>query len=279
MTNALGIVGGMASGTMECLANDSWIKKMQPGWAAHNGVMAAFLAKKGFRGSPTIIEGKHGFLHMGSDSPKAERVLEAIGESYEIMKTSIKPHACCRYKQGPIDAILKLMKEHPIKAHHVEKVTLGILKTGIPFVAEPKETKHNPKSLIEAQFSMPFGAAVALLYGKAGIEEYVEEKWNAPEVKEMMDRVYCIEDPKLEVDYPQKWPAEAEIRTKGGKTFSTRIDYPKGDPENPLSWDELTEKFHHLSKEVYSKERRGKIVKKTRRLEKETELRELTSLC
>ena len=120
---------------------------------------------------------------------------------------------------------------------------------------------------------MPFGAAAALLYGKAGLEEYVQEKWNAPEVKEMMERVFCVEDPKLELDYPQKWPATAEIRTKDGKTFSTRIDYPKGDPENPLSWGEVTEKFHHLSKEVYSKERRDKIVKKTRRLEKETEIR------
>ena len=278
MTNALGIVGGMTSGTMECLANDSWLKKMQPGWAAHSGVIAALLAKKGFKGSCTIIEGEHGFLHTGSDSPEKEKVLNGIGESYEILKTSIKPHACCRYKQGPIDAILKLVRENDIKANNVEKITLGILRTGIPFVVKPEETKYNPKSLIEAQFSMPFGAAVAMLYGKAGLGEYIPEKWESPEVKKMMERVFCIEDPELEKDYPQRWPATAEIRTKDGRRFFTRIDYPKGDPENPLSWEELIEKFDNLTKPIYSKGRRNRIIEKIQQLEKEEDITNLTSL-
>ena len=278
LTNALGIVGSMTSGTMECLGEDAWTKKMNPGWSAHNGIMASLLAKKGFRAPSTIIEGQHGFLHMGSDAPKPEKVLKGFGQSYEITKTSIKPHACCRYKQGPIDAILKIVRENDIKPQDAENVTLGMLKTGIPFVVKPEETKYNPKSLIEAQFSMPFGAAVAMLYGKAGLEEYIPEKWESPEVKKMMERVFCVEDPKLEKDYPQKWPATAEIKTKDGRTFSTRIDYPKGDPENPLSWEELIEKFNNLSERIYSKGRRNKIIKKIQQLEKEKDITKLTSL-
>jgi 2-methylcitrate dehydratase PrpD len=215
---------------------------------------------------------------MGSDAPKPEKVLEGFGQSYEITKTSIKPHACCRYKQGPIDAILKLMRENDIKANNVEKITLGMLKTGIPFVVKPEEMKYNPKSLIEAQFSMPFGAAVAMLYGNAGLAEYIPEKWESPEVKKMMKRVFCIEDPELEKDYPQRWPAKAEIKTKDGRTFFARIDYPKGDPENSLSWEELIEKFDDLSDRIYSKDRRNNIIRRIQQLEKEDDVTNLTPL-
>jgi 2-methylcitrate dehydratase PrpD len=278
ITNALGIVGGMASGSMECLTGNSWLKKFQPGWASHNGVIAAFLAQKGFKGSPTIIEGEHGFLHMGSDSPRLDKILEGIGESYEILKTSIKPHACCRYKQGPIDAILKIMRENDIKPNQIQRVTLGILKAGIPFVVKPEEVKYNPKSLIEAQFSMPFGAAIAILYGRADLEMYVLEKWNSIEVRKMMERVFCIENPELEEDYPRKWPATAEITTKDGRSYFTRVDYPKGDPENPISWSELIEKFQYLTEKVYSKDRRNKILNKIKNLEKEIDISKFTSL-
>jgi 2-methylcitrate dehydratase PrpD len=278
MINALGIVGSMASGTMECLGENAWTKKMNPGWSAHNGVMAALLAKKGFRASSTIIEGEHGFLHMGSGHPSPEKVVDGLGLFYEIARTSIKPHACCRYKQGPIDAILKIIRENDVNPQEVEKVILGILKTGMPFVVKPEEKKCAPKSLIEAQFSMPFGAAVAILYGKAGLEEYIPEKWESPEVKKMMTRVSCVEDPELEKDYPQKWPATAEIRTKDGRTFFARIDYPKGDPENPLSWEELIEKFDKLTEPIYSEDRRDKIIKKIQQLEKEEDITNLTTL-
>jgi 2-methylcitrate dehydratase PrpD len=277
LVNALGIVGSMASGTMECLSEDAWTKKMNPGWSAHNGIIASLMAKKGFRAPSTIIEGHHGFLHMGSDTPKPQKVTEGLGLSYEIVKTSIKPHACCRYKQGPIDAILKIVRENDIKPQDVKSVTLGILKTGIPFVVEPKAVKYSPKSLIEAQFSMPFGAAVALLNGKAGLDEYVPENWESPKVKKMMERVTCVEDKEIEKDFPEKWPATAKIVTRDGRSFSAKIDYPKGDPANPLSWNELIEKFHELSKGVFSKKRRSEVIKRIEHLEKENDLKDLSS--
>ena len=277
LINALGIVGSMASGTMECLSEDAWTKKMNPGWSAHNGIIASLMAKKGFRAPSTIIEGDHGFLNMGSDTPKPQKATEGLGQSYEIVKTSIKPHACCRYKQGPIDAILKIVRENDIKPQDVKSVTLGILKAGIPFVVEPKAVKYNPKSLIEAQFSMPFGAAVALLNGKAGLDEYVPENWESPKIRRMMERVTCVEDKEIEKDFPEKWPATAKIATRDGKSFSAKIDYPKGDPANPLSWNELIEKFHKLSKRVFSKTRRNEVTKRIEHLEEENALKDLSS--
>jgi len=278
MVSAFGIAGSQAAGSMEFLAQGAWTKRMHRGWAAHNGIIASVLAKKGFKGPSTILEGRDGFLHAYSLNADANKVLEDIGSSFEIMRTSIKPHACCRYMQPPIDAILKIIKEHQIKAEEVEKVTLGILRAGFPIIATPEELKYNPKSVVDAQFSMPFGAAAAILYGETSLNQFREKIIQSPEMKQMMDRVLCVEDPELEKVFPKQWPATAEVKTKDGRTFSARIDYPKGDPENPLSWDELIEKFNGLTSSIYSKARREKFIEQVTKIEGIGNLKQWTSI-
>jgi 2-methylcitrate dehydratase PrpD len=263
---------------MEVLSENAWTKKLNPGWAAHNGVMACLMAQKGFKAPSTILEGKHGFLRMGSDDPKPEKILNNIGSSYEISRTSIKPYSCCRYIQGPIDAVLKIMRENRIQAEEVEKVTIGMLKVGIPFVVEPRELKYNPTSLIEAQFSTPFGVSMALIHGQAGLEQYVPDNWKSPAVKKMMSRIICVEDEDIEKEYPKKWATTAKIQTQDGKTHFIRVDYPKGDPENPLSWSELEDKFNDLAKEVYSQERRQQIIQRISELQAERDIAEISTL-
>lgn len=275
---ALGIAGSQAAGSMEFLADGSWTKRFHAGWAAHNGVTAALLAERGFTGPATIIEGRFGFLHSYSDNPDPDKVLAELGKPFEITKTSIKPHACCRYKQGPIDGILTIMRENNLKPEAVKQVTLGILKAGFPIVAEPEELKYNPKTLVDAQFSMPFGAAVAILYGKASLNEYTQEKMKSAAVKEMMKRVSCVADPELEKVFPRQWPASVELTTEDGRKFSVRIDYPRGDPENPLTWEELLGKFDDLTSTIYPEERRQKIVSRVRALEEESSIKEFCQL-
>jgi 2-methylcitrate dehydratase PrpD len=276
--NALGIAGSQAAGSMEFLADGSWTKRFHAGWAAHSGIIAALLAERGFNGPATIIEGRFGFLNSYSDSANPDSVLAGLGKPFEIMKTSIKSHACCRYKQGPIDGILRTMKENNLKPEEVKRVTLGILKAGFPIIAEPEELKYNPRTIVDAQFSMPFGAAVAILYGRASLNEYTLENMESPIVKEMMGRVSCVEDPELETVFPRQWPASVELVTRDGRSFSTRIDYPRGDPENPLTRQELLEKFHDLTSAIYPAERREKIVTQLQALEHETSIKRFCQL-
>ncbi|MGD2185408.1 MAG: MmgE/PrpD family protein [Desulfobacterales bacterium] len=273
MMNALGIAGSQAAGSMEFLSDGAFTKRLHPGWAAHSGIIAALLARDDFTGPGTIIEGRFGFLHAYSSGSKAAKVLQNWGDPYEVLHTSIKPHACCRYKQGPIDGILKIVRENNIDASQIEKVTLGILKAGFAIVAEPEAQKFNPKSVVDAQFSMPFGAAVAILNGKATLDEYTLENVNSARVKELMDKVSCVKDPELEKEFPMKWPAAVTLQTKDGKTYSTRIDFPKGDPENPLTWVELIDKFRNLIAPVFFEARQNEIIERARSLEKEKDLK------
>jgi 2-methylcitrate dehydratase PrpD len=278
IANAMGISGSQAAGSMEYLAQGAWTKRFHAGWAAYSGMIAALLARKGFRGPSSIIEGRDGFLHAYSNGANANKVLEGIGFGFEILRTSIKPYACCRYMQPPIDALLQIIKENNLKPDQVEKVNLGLLSAGASLIAEPVEMKYRPRSIVDGQFSMPFGAAVAILYRKAGMGEFQLSKIRSEEVKQMMKRVEYRVDPELDRTFPKQWCATAEVFTKDGKRYFSKVKYCKGDPENPLSWDELIEKFHDLSNRLWEKGRRAKIVDQVKNLEKIWDLKKWSSL-
>jgi len=278
MRNALGIAGSQAAGSMEFLSDGAFTKRLHPGWAAHSGIMAALLARESFTGPGTIIEGRFGFLHAYSSGSKSGKVLQNWGDPWEVLRTSIKPHACCRYKQGPIDGILKIIRENNLDASQIEKVTLGILEAGFAIVAEPQEQKSDPKSVVEAQFSMPFGAAMAILHGKATLDEYTLEHIHSDEARKLMGKISCVKDPELETEFPGKWPASVTLLTKDGKTYSTRIDFPKGDPENPLTWDELIDKFRNLVSPVFFEAQQNEILERVRSLEKEEDVKAFSML-
>ncbi|MEJ2164578.1 MAG: MmgE/PrpD family protein [Desulfobacterales bacterium] len=265
--NAMGISGSQAAGSMEYLAQGAWTKPFHAGWAAHSGMAAALLSGKGFKGPGTILEGRDGFLHAYSNGADPAKVLAGIGSGFEILRTSVKLHACCRYMHPPIDAVLKIADENSLRPEQVRKVRIGVLRAGASLIAEPIESKYTPQSIVDAQFSMPFGAAAALLYGKAGLKEFQPSVIRSQPVREMMRKVECSVDPELERTFPKQWRATAEILTEDGKNYSTTIEYPKGDPENPLSWQEMKERFHDLTGRFMKKEQRLKIVAAVERLD------------
>jgi len=260
------------------LAQGAWTKRFHAGWAAFSGMIAAQLACRGFQGPTSIIEGRDGFLHAYSNEADASKVLEGIGSGFEILRTSVKPYACCRYMQPPIDGVLNIVRENDLRPDQVEKVRLGLLRAGVQLIAEPIENKYRPQSIVDAQFSMPFGAAVAFLYRKAGLGEFQLSKIRSEKVKRMMRRVECFVEPDLDKTFPKQWCATVEILTKEGKRYFTKIEYPKGDPENPLTWEEMIEKFCDLSGRFMTKERRLKIVNQVRELEKVRDLSRWSSL-
>ncbi|MCH7738480.1 MAG: MmgE/PrpD family protein, partial [Chloroflexi bacterium] len=190
----------------------------------------------------------------------------------------VKPHACCRYNQGPIDCLLDVRQNLDFEPMEIEEVKIGILSQGMPLVAQPEDAKRNPKSVVDMQFSMPFAAAVALTYGSASLKEYALGVPERPEVRHIMDRVQCVTDPKLDAQTPRYFPAWAEVRTTDGRTFRSELTYPKGDPENPVTWDEMRTKFNVLSAPVISSQRQQEIMSTIDSLEQLDDVRHLASL-
>ncbi len=277
-THALGIAGSQAAGSMEYLAQGAWTKRLHPGWASHSGIWAALLARAGYTGPTTIFEGRDGFLSAYSGDPDPSLVLKDLGEEYLLTQTGIKPHACCRYNQGPIDCLLDIGQANDFQPMEIEEVKIGVLSQGMRLVAEPVDSKRNPKSVVDMQFSMHFAAAVALSYGSASLSEYTLGVPERPEVRHIMDRVECVTDPKLDAQTPKLFPAWAEVRTTDGRTMRSELTYPKGDPENPVTWDEMQNKFKLLSAPVISNQRQQEIMATVDSLEQLDDVRQLASL-
>lgn len=277
LVNAFGIAGSQAAGSIEFLTDGAWTKRLHPGWAAHAAIIAVELASGGFTGPRRILEGKNGFLRSYSDRPRVDAVLEGLGDDYQILGMAVKPHAACRYSQAAIDAVLELVRDNDIKPQQVEHVTVGTFKGGIPIVAEPLAVKRRPRSMVDAQFSIHFAIATALTRGSVTLGDYRPEKLAAPELHALMDRVDCTHAPELDAAFPKQWPATVEMVLKDGKRLSKRVDVLHGDPEDPLSWDELVAKASGLMAEVIPGKQGAEIVATIKGLESRS-ARSLTEL-
>lgn len=266
LVSAVGIAGSMASGSMQFLIDGAWTKRLHPALAARSGVEAALLAADGYRGTEDGIAGQRGFLAAYSGGSRPERLLEGWGEwPLEVAATSVKAHTCCRYNQGPIDTLLAIRSAHGLAGDEVEDVLIGVPSVAVDIVAEPVGAKRRPRSVVDAQFSLHYGAAVALARGRAGLAEYREDALDDKDVLELADRVRYEVDPEIDRVYPERWRAWARVAV-GGDSFYAETDEPKGDPGNPLTPVEIRAKFDSLAACVYGEAARQSIAEHALRM-------------
>jgi 2-methylcitrate dehydratase PrpD len=243
---ALALATSVSAGSMSFLAGGGWSKLHNTGHAASAGLQVAFLASLGYEAALEAIARPHGFLAGHSAEPRLEVFHRADDAPTALERTSIKTHGCCRYEQGPIDAILQLRAQHAFAADDVSSVRVAVLSAGWALVAEGPE-KRRPATVQESQFSMPFGAALAVVLGRASPADHAESNLRDPEIRRVMDLVECYRDPALDAGFPAAWPARVEIVLNDGTQLHFMLDHPRGDPENPLSHDEVSEKLVSLA--------------------------------
>ncbi|HXF68153.1 MAG TPA: MmgE/PrpD family protein, partial [Burkholderiales bacterium] len=164
-SSAFGIALSMAAGSMQYLVNGAWTKRSHVGHAAMCGLIAASLAREGYRGAADAIEGKWGFLHAYAPAADAARAVDGLGRRWETLQIAVKPYPSCRYSHAPIDGILALARAHGIRAEEVREVVVGLPEPGWKIIGDPEPAKQEPKSVVDGQFSMAFCAAVALRAG------------------------------------------------------------------------------------------------------------------
>jgi 2-methylcitrate dehydratase PrpD len=273
---ALGVAGSQAAGSMEFLADGAWTKRFHPGWAACAGLHAAALARSGFRAPASILDGRFGFLHAYTDGadPAALRA-----DGFELLRTGVKPHACCRYSQGPIDATLALRAAHAIDPARVERIEVGIVAAGFPIVCEPLDAKRRPASVVDAQFSLPFSIATALVHGAAWPEDFGLDRLELPAIRRVMDRVLPARDSALDALFPRAWPSWVRIRLDGGACHEARVAHPLGDPENFPGPDLLRAKFDRLAQRSVSAARADELVNVVTRFDGVADVRALAVLA
>lgn len=243
--NAFGIVLSMAAGSMQFLVNGAWTKRSHVGHAAMCGLIAATLAREGYKGASDAIEGKWGFLHAYAPAADAGKAVDGLGRRWETLKIAVKPYPSCRYSHAAIDGILELASAHGIHAEEVEEVAVGLPEPGWKIIGNPEQAKQSPKSVVDGQFSMAFCAAVALRSGGLVWDDYARHLGD-PGTLALCKRVWTRIDAKAQADFPEEMSASVRIKTARG-AFETYVRVPKGEPANFLSAAELRAKFDGLA--------------------------------
>jgi len=276
---ALGIAGSFSAGTLECIGEGAWQKPLQAGNPAMGGVLAALLGEKNYIGAGTVLDGAHGLIRAWSyrDQFDYGRITETLGKKWEMMDTSIKVHACCRFSGPAADCALALYRQG-VRAKDVKRIVAKMGDWAIKTLCNPVDRKRRPQTHVDAKFSLPWAIAVAICKNKTGVDQFSEEALNDPEVLTLAEKVTWELDPAAEAVYPKAYPATVIAELNDGRTFQAHVDFPKGDPENPASPEEILAKFHSMSEKFFDKGRREKIVQTVNRLEEVSNIRKLGDL-
>lgn len=253
--DALGIAGSQTSGSFRYIVAGSWTKAFHSGWAAHNGILAAQLAQKGFDAPTDIFEGQYGFLESYSQNTHPELILKDLGKVYETIRTGIKIHTACRHEHPALDAVLAIVRGNDLKPEDIKRVDIYMIGNAFRLVVEPEDEKRAPRNVVEAMHSMYFGAAMAIIKRRAFIEEHSEDWLHSSQVQDLINKIYCHNDPHLDKLLPEKFPARAVIHSLDGRKFEDLCEIPHGDGMNPLSLDELRGKYEPLARSIFSEKR------------------------
>jgi len=269
MAYTLGNAGTQASGLWEFLAEGAMSKHLHPGKAASNGVLSALLAQKGFTGSTTILEGERGFCPATSRDYKLEKITEGLGKKYKILETSFKIHASCRHTHPAVDAAIQI--HNRVNPKYIETVSIETYSDALDIAGI-----EEPRTTYEAKFCLNYCVSVALFYGRLGLDEFNEGLLMDPRVRSLMRSTNIIIDPVLDGVYPARWPSRVEVVTKKGQRYRASVDYPLGDPENPLPVEKLRDKFRILASKALPKNQIEAIIETVFKLENLTTVRQLT---
>jgi 2-methylcitrate dehydratase PrpD len=237
--SALGLAGAQASGLME-MYGPSMQKRFNPGPAARNGITSAAMAKLGYTGAATIFEGERGFCKVFTDEYDVAALTKNLGTEFPI-HIEYKPYSCARPIHNAIDTALAVraqlkepvsaitsmhMRRHPAWAHY--------------------HLNTHPATYHEAQVSLPYSVAIALLEGSALPPQYQNDKLKNPEVLRLSEMLVVTPDESL----PRGVSCAIEVKTKGGAVLTAQVDHPRGSIANPMSESDMSQKMHLLGDPV-----------------------------
>jgi len=235
--NALGIVYSQVSGNHQVTRDAALTKRMQPGFAAMSAVMSVQIARKGIRGVQSTFEGVDGFLRVYLHDRCDREVLRAdLGQRYEFAELSYKPYPCCRFNHTAIGAAMILRETHGVQAERVRSIRVGLNHQAYQAVCTPIDVRKAPRSIVQAQFSIPYTVATALVDGGVRLGHFSTAALERADILALAHRVETYVDTDIERDFGRNVsPAVVTVEMEDGSTYTQRMDIPLGHPSNPMS--------------------------------------------
>jgi 2-methylcitrate dehydratase PrpD len=277
LTAALGIAGSFASGVMEFLEDGSWVKRLHPGWAGHAGAVASALARGGFTGPDTILDGRFGFYRTFVGAEPDPAPFATLGRVWETPAIGYKPYPCCHYNHAYLDCALELRRAHALTADAIAGVECLVPSGEVPIVCEPRAAKLRPRTSYDAQFSLPYSVASALLDGRVGLDTYAAARGAAPARLALAARVTHTVDP--DSPFPHGFPGWVRVTLTDGRTLEARAPDGKGSAARPLPPEAIVQKFRDNADRALTPTRVAEIERMTLGLDMLGDIRALTALC
>ena len=271
---AFAIAASHAAGLRENFG--SMMKPFQAGHATESGVVAADFAALGWTAAPQILEAPRGFFHAYGGGYDPAAIVDRLGNPWTFQNpgVSIKPFPSGSLTHPGMTELLRLIRDNSIRASDVERVEVGTNRN-MPNTL----IHHRPTTGLQAKFSMEFCMAILLLDGKADLTKFTDAVVNRPDVQKMTERVRFHTDPEAEKAGYDKMTTIIKITLKDGRTVSGRADFGKGSPTNPMSYDEVAEKFLGCAAFAEWPDVKAKqVINLVRRLEDVSDIRAVTAL-
>jgi 2-methylcitrate dehydratase PrpD len=256
MASALGMAGTQSSGLWAFTADGSFSKRFHPGRAAQSGVMACSLARSGYRGPTKILEAEDGgFFRATSYDFDFSKVTDGLGEKFDTEDMVIKPYPACGSLHSSIDAALMIKKENEIDVEEIGEIRVynsEVVNVQCGF-------DYKPMGVLQAQMSMKYCMARAVIDGMLSLAQFTEDKLSDPVAIDLANRVRFILDDEINRLYPREFPSVVEIIMKDGQKYRARVNVPKGSVENPMSWQEIQDKFRRLARDSIDEKKAAAI--------------------
>ncbi|MEE9270724.1 MAG: MmgE/PrpD family protein [Candidatus Krumholzibacteria bacterium] len=245
--------------------------------ATQSGVLAALLAEEGYTGPEHVIDGKEGIAHCFGPEWKLDVLTEGLGESWRIERCGMKAFPTEALTHAPISAVLDIVGEHNLKHPDVEKVHIRSLARAADILADP--SKYDPRTKETADHSLPYVIAAALVDHQVTPAQFETERIMSDDIRAQLNKVEVVADAEIEKLFPELQRVIVTITTTDGREFTRQLDYPKGDPRNPLTDDEIETKFDALAAPVLSDDARKRLKEAVWGLEDVGSISELMALC
>jgi 2-methylcitrate dehydratase len=277
MQHAIGISGSrMATLGAVTAGKLTMMKNTVDPLATQSGVLAALLAERGYTGPEHVIDGKEGLVQCLGPEWKLELLEEGLGEDFRITRCGMKAFPTEALTHAPISCTLDLVKENDLAPDQVKKVHIRSLARAADILADP--SKYDPRTKETADHSLPYVIACAVAERQVTPAQFTEAKIMDSTIRAQLRKVEVEADPEIEALFPELQRVVVTIHTANGRELTKQIDFPKGDPRNPLTDDEIEEKFDALAAPVLSEDRRRQIKEAVWTLERQESISELMHL-
>ena len=273
MVNCLGSAGTQAAGLWEFLASGSMSKVLHTANANLCGLRSAELAKLGFTGAPTILEGDRAFVNALAPEPDLDSLTKGFGEGYRIEENSFKPYACCRHTHSANYCIEKILSAHALDPEEIVSITDDTYSTAVQTTNNPY-----PENPYAAKFSLQFCIAAAIVLKDLSDRTFTVENINNPAVRALMEKIKVKVNKELDDEFkqdPNQWSHRLTICLKNGETITEQVDYPIGDFKNPFDLEMADRKFRLLTEDMIGEEGVTKLLDRLHRLETIQDINEI----